>query len=278
MIENTALQIEEISHHYDELDEFYRELWGAHLHHGLWKNNKETKEEAVENLAVEVLSYLNPLYGKKLIDIGCGYGETSRLAVILGAKEITGVTISKNQYLYAVQNSQGLPIEFRLQDWLTNDLADQSFDGAYSIECFSHIIDKSRYFAEVKRTLRPGGTFVMAAWLSSSFPTEWDKKHILLPICKEGRLPSLYTREEVIKAAEDAGLEFDCHVDLSQKVWKTWSISASEVMKIIGQKKGISYFLNAQNKERIFALTVMRILLGYKKGAFKYGVFVFKAP
>ena len=278
MIQNESIHIEEISHHYDELDEFYRELWGTHLHHGLWKDSKESKQEAVENLSIEVLSHLNPLKGKKLIDIGCGYGETSRLAIVLGAKEVTGLTISKKQYEFAIKNSIGLPLRFKLQDWTKNDLASQSFDGAYCIECFDHVINKAEFFQEVKRTLKPGSTLSMAAWLSSSFPSEWDVKHILTPICEEGRLPSLCNREDLIALAEDSGLVFDRHIDLSSKVWRTWSISAGEMFKIFGQKKGIKYFLNSKNSERKFALTVLRILLGYKKGAFKYGAFVFKVP
>jgi hypothetical protein len=32
--------------HYDELDAFYRYIWGEHLLHGLWTSGKETPEKA----------------------------------------------------------------------------------------------------------------------------------------------------------------------------------------------------------------------------------------
>ena len=28
--------------HYDDLDQFYREIWGEHVHHGVWFTGKES--------------------------------------------------------------------------------------------------------------------------------------------------------------------------------------------------------------------------------------------
>ena len=39
-----------VAAHYDELDRFYREVWGTHLHHGYWQNGDESTEEAILNL------------------------------------------------------------------------------------------------------------------------------------------------------------------------------------------------------------------------------------
>jgi hypothetical protein len=39
-----------VARHYDELDPFYRELWGDHVHHGLWTTGLETPAQAAENL------------------------------------------------------------------------------------------------------------------------------------------------------------------------------------------------------------------------------------
>jgi len=39
-----------VAQHYDDLDPFYRELWGDHVHHGLWTTGLENPAQAVENL------------------------------------------------------------------------------------------------------------------------------------------------------------------------------------------------------------------------------------
>lgn len=274
MIQNTSVTTQEISHHYDELDEFYRKLWGTHLHHGLWDNPQDTKEAAAENLSWEVLSYLNPLEGKHLADIGCGYGETARMATQNGAKSVVAMTLSEKQLSYAQTHSKDLPITYIVGDWCQNKFESNSFDGAYSIECFSHVLDKGKFLREVYRTLRPGSKFVMTAWLASEWPKKWEKKYLLEPICREGRLHSLYNEEEVLNELEASGLTLFDFIDLSDKVWKTWLISSREVLKILKSKEGLKYLLDGKNQEKRFALSVLRILLGYKLGAFKYGLFV----
>jgi hypothetical protein len=39
-----------VAQHYDDLNPFYRELWGDHVHHGLWTTGLENPAQAVENL------------------------------------------------------------------------------------------------------------------------------------------------------------------------------------------------------------------------------------
>jgi tocopherol O-methyltransferase len=33
---------EDVAGHYDELDHVYREVWGEHVHHGLWRTGRES--------------------------------------------------------------------------------------------------------------------------------------------------------------------------------------------------------------------------------------------
>lgn len=277
MIESENVTLSQVSHHYDELDEFYRELWGTHLHHGLWEKPGISKEEAVIELSLKVLYSLGSFSNLKLIDVGCGYGETARLAMSLGAGEVSGITLSRKQFEYATAHTQP-GTKFYLGDWLQNKFPNQTFDGGYSIECFSHIPDKSRYFEQVRRTLKPGGKFVMTAWLSGDNPSVWEKRHLLEPICEEGRLPSLCTRSELLELAQNSGFELLEDADLSSKVWKTWLISSKEVLKLFKESKGLKYFLNKDHHERQFALSVPRILTAYRLGCFKYGLFVMQVP
>lgn len=274
MILNTRVKQGDISNHYNELDDFYRELWGTHLHHGLWTSKNESKEVACENLSLKVLSYFNSLKDKRLGDIGCGYGETARLAINKGAKEIVGFTISSKQLEYAKKNSLGYSIEYLFENWLENSLENNCLDGAYSIECFSHIEDKKQYFEQIKRVLKPNSIFVLADWMSSESPSSLEQSLILQPICREGHLPSLYKKSEIEKCISGAKLELKAFIDLSDNVWKTWLLSSGYIINLLRKRKGLSYLFNSKNKEKRFIFAIFRILLGYRLGCFRYGLFV----
>src|SRR4051812_41663225 len=104
MIESTdPASSSDVARHYDQLDRFYREIWGEHVHHGLWRTGRESSAEATRALvdAIIVKAALQP--AMKVLDVGCGYGATSRiLAKELGA-QLTGLTVSPAQHAYAVQ-------------------------------------------------------------------------------------------------------------------------------------------------------------------------------
>ena len=62
-----------VAAHYDDLDQFYRDTWGRHVHHGCWERGDETPEEAVAHLTQNVASKLNlPSENARILDIGCG--------------------------------------------------------------------------------------------------------------------------------------------------------------------------------------------------------------
>jgi hypothetical protein len=70
-----------VAAHYDWLDLFYREVWGEHVHHGLWAAGRESALAAAEALVHIIATRLDLAPGQALCDIGCGYGATAvRLA------------------------------------------------------------------------------------------------------------------------------------------------------------------------------------------------------
>src|SRR5258708_7240499 len=92
---------DDVAAHYDDLDRFYREIWGEHIHHGLWQSSSETVDDATHRLIAVVVEQarLNP--SDQVCDVGCGYGGTSRaLAREYGAR-VTGLTVSHAQFAYA---------------------------------------------------------------------------------------------------------------------------------------------------------------------------------
>ncbi|WP_162854697.1 SAM-dependent methyltransferase [Sphingobium estronivorans] len=178
-----------VARHYDELDLAYRRIWGEHVHHGYWRTGRESPAEAADALVAEVESRLGLESGQMLCDIGCGYGATAARITERHDVSVIGLTLSAAQE--KVANARPSPRFTCLQrDWLHNDLPDASFDRAYAIESSEHMVDKARFFREAARVLRPGGRLVVCAWLEGKGARHWEIRHLLEPICREGRLPS----------------------------------------------------------------------------------------
>lgn len=261
-----------VADHYDELDRIYRQLWGEHVHHGLWRSGRETPEAAVAALSDLVAEQLGFGAGAKLVDIGCGYGATARRFATRGA-EVTGLTLSAAQAA-AAPPMPGVTLIVR--DWLANGLADASAEGAYSIESSEHMVDKPAFFREARRVLRPGGRLVVCAWLAAERPRDWEVRHLLEPICDEGALPSMGSESEYRAWADGAGFRSIAFEDVSSSVARTWTICLRRFLGALVTDRAIrAQALAARNKR--FALSVPRLIAAYKTGAMRYGVFTFEA-
>ena len=258
--------------HYDELDIPYRTVWGEHVHHGYWRTGRESPAEAAEALVRLVAERLAPEPGQKLCDIGCGYGATAGwLAERCGA-EVTGFTLSEAQ---AAVGRTRPGFTCLVRDWLDNGLPDASFDGAYAIESSEHMVDKARFFAEANRVLKPGGRFVVCAWLEGEGATPWQAKHLLEPICREGRLAGIGTESEYRVLLEEAGLAVDAGEDLSRRVARTWPVCIRRLAAgLVREPTYRRFLLDARHADRIFAVTLVRLWLAYRTGAMRYVLFV----
>jgi len=269
---NTLRAHSDVALHYDELDPIYRALWGEHVHHGLWTTGRETPSEAVEALSDRVWQTLGLASGARLVDIGCGYGATARRFARYGA-DVTGLTLSAEQIAHAPP-TDGVTLLRR--DWLRSELADAAFDGAYSIESSEHMEDKPRFFAEARRVLRPGGRLVVCAWLEGEGATPWQVHHLLEPICREGRLPSMGSASDYRAMAADAGFACDAYQDVSARVARTWTICLRRFARAMVSDGAVRRLvLGARNRD--FAWSVPRLILAYRTGAMRYGIFSFRA-
>lgn len=100
---------------------------------------------------------LDDCRGRRVIDVGCGEGYGP---AILGeaAESVVGIDIAPEVVEHARKVYGSASVSFEVMD--VNDLAvnDASFDVAVSFQVVEHLVDESRYFSELARVLRPGGT------------------------------------------------------------------------------------------------------------------------
>ena len=93
----------------------------------------------------------------RILDVGCGDGQVSRLAWQLGAELVVGVDPTWNQIGVAHERGGG-PAYVR-GPAARLPFADASFDAVVACLVFEHIDDVDEAIAEVARVLRPGGRF-----------------------------------------------------------------------------------------------------------------------
>lgn len=267
-----------VASHYDELDIAYRRIWGEHVHHGYWQTGRESSAEAAQALVTLVEERLDLSPGQAVCDIGCGYGATAaHLAAHCGVC-VTGLTISSAQE--GVGRARKVPgLAILRRDWLDNGLPDAGFDRAYAIESSEHMVDKPRFFAEAWRVLRPGGRFVVCAWLEGEGASGWEKRHLLQPICSEGRLPSMGSRADYAALAQEAGFTLERYDDISRNVRRTWSICLRRFAgRMVTDAEIRRLALSTATRNRSFVLSLPRLIVAMRTGAMRYGVFVWKKP
>lgn len=270
----------EVADHYQELDPYYRLVWGEHVHHGLWRTGREPPHEAVEQLTDFVAGQAAIRPGHRVCDIGSGYGASARYIARKHDAHVTALTIVPAQQAYAeAAGPPGGNPRYLLCDWLDNDLPDAAFDAAYAIESTEHMADKPRAFAEARRVLRPGGRLVVCAWIAGEKAKAWERRHLLEPICREGRLPGMGTETDYRELLGRAGLVVEEVSDISRAVRGTWSICLRGTLgRLRTDAAARAFLLSAASRNRIFLVTMARIWLAYRTGAMRYLVFRAQKP
>ena len=267
-----------VAAHYDELDSFYREIWGEHVHHGLWRTGSETRDEAARALVQFAANAANIQAGMRVCDIGCGYGAAARMLVEECGAEVTALTISPAQYAFACSSSKDAANpRFVLRDWLANDLPAEFFDAAIAIESSEHMPDMSGFFTQARRVLRVKARLIICAWLAGDAPSAWQKSWLLEPICREGRMPQLGTAADYEQLAGCAGFVCERFEDRTRWAAPTWpKIVRRFLVKLLSHPAYGRFLFNQHARNRIFALTIFRIWLAYRCGAMRYGIFAFQ--
>jgi len=93
----------------------------------------------------------------RILDVGCGDGQISRLAVEVGARHVAGIDPTWNQV--RVARARGGGAVFARAGAAALPFPDGSFDAVVACLVFEHIRDVDEAIAEVARVLVAGGRF-----------------------------------------------------------------------------------------------------------------------
>lgn len=120
--------------------------------------------------------------GIHVLDIGSGIGGPARYFADRFGCKVTGIDLTSEFRDVAAHLTRLLgmedQVEFKLGDALAMPFADESFDGAYSMNVSMNIADKSAFYKEIRRVLKPGGWLVLSEIAKGEgaepdYPTPW---------------------------------------------------------------------------------------------------------
>jgi SAM-dependent methyltransferase len=107
-----------------------------------------------------IRALLPDLAGKRIVDLGCGFGWFVRWAKEQGAGEVLGLDLSEKMIARARAETTAPGVDYRIADLEQLELPAASFDFAYSSLAFHYIEDFGRLVRTVHRALVPGAGFV----------------------------------------------------------------------------------------------------------------------
>ena len=233
-----------VAHHYDISDDLYDLFLDPKRQYSCayFKSENESLETAQNNKIDHLIKKLNLKPNQKVLDIGSGWGS---LAIEIAKKtkcEVTGITLSENQYKYSLnkvkENNLENQVQFKLSDYRN---LREKFDRIVSVGMFEHVGRKfyKTFFRQVNNLLNYDGLALIHTIGSINGPRDpqpWITKYIF----PGGYTPSM---SELASPIEKSGLIVSdievlrMHYSHTLRHWKERCISnKSKILEMFDEK------------------------------------------
>ena len=233
-----------VAHHYDISDDLYNLFLDPKRQYSCayFKNDNDSLEKAQNNKIEHIIKKLNIKPNQKVLDIGCGWGSLAIDIAKTAKCEVTGITLSENQYNYCVKKAK----EFNLENQINFKLVDyrelnEKFDRVVSVGMLEHVGRKfyKKFFSQVCKLLNEDGVALIHTIGSVNPPRDphpWITKYIF----PGGYTPSM---SEVTGPIEKSGLivsdveVLKMHYSHTLRHWKERFLSnKSKVLETFDEK------------------------------------------
>lgn len=147
--------------------------------------------------------------GKRMLDLGCGYGWHSIYAIENGASSVVGIDISQNMLKVAKEKTHFSEVEYICGAIEDMDFKEESFDIVLSSLAFHYIKDYKELIEKINKVLKPNGILiftvehpVFTAYGTQDWYYDNNKEILHFPVDNyyyEGKRIANFLGEDVVK-------------------------------------------------------------------------------
>ncbi|CAL9065284.1 gamma-tocopherol methyltransferase, chloroplastic-like isoform X1 [Musa acuminata AAA Group] len=282
-----------IAEFYDQSSGLWEDIWGDHMHHGFYDpgvtasidDHRAAQIRMVEEaLRFSGVSEDDPSKKpKKVVDVGCGIGGSSRYLAKKFEAQCQGITLSPVQaqraHNLAVVEGLADRVTFQVADALEQPFSDGQFDLVWSMESGEHMPDKKKFVGELARVAARGATIIIVTWCHRDLlPSEDtllpEELNLLNKICDAYYLPSWCSAADYIEIAQSLSLENIKTADWSENVAPFWPA----VIRSALTWRGFTSLLQSGWKTIKGALAMPLMIEGYNKKLIKFAIITCRKP
>lgn len=226
------------SQHYDSIAEAWQYIFGEHFHWGYFDDSTNKIDEASTKLIQLMLNGLIIKKETKIVDIGCGIGNTSQYLNQQFDCFVEGFSNSPKGIEFAKSNNKSPKINFSVRDALNNGFEDEIFDISWLLE-MSHLIqDKDQLIKDSSRVLKPGGKIVLCDLMFKKPLTAqfiFENKEDLIKLEKSFGQAKIELMENYTTYLEQNGFADIEFIDISENVIDTTDSWKENITKNYGR-------------------------------------------
>jgi cyclopropane-fatty-acyl-phospholipid synthase len=267
-----------VAHHYDLDSRLYSLFLDADQQYSCayFENPEQSLDDAQLAKRRHLAAKLLVVPGASVLDIGCGWGGLALYLAEIAGAQVTGITLSREQYARAqeraLERGRSRDAVFRLEDY--RDVSGRRFDRIVSVGMFEHVGVGfyNTFFRKAAEILADDGVFLLHAIGRSGPPSvtnPWIAKYIFpggyIPALSEV-LPAIQRTRLVVTDVEILQL----HYAETLKAWRTRFLAHREEVERLYDARFVRmwefYLASSEMAFRESDMIVFQIQMAKRKG------------
>ncbi|MEE6451162.1 class I SAM-dependent methyltransferase [Gottfriedia acidiceleris] len=193
------------------------------------QNKKTYTTREADQSWIQLMRDTVDLFGKDVVDLGCGGGIYSKALSKLKVNHVTAVDFSEEMLKGTAENCKDYGnISFSKGDAYDTKLPSSNYDVILARALVHHLDNLNACFSETNRLLKKNGMLIVQDRTPEDCLLPGDNSHIrgyffdLYPKLKTKEIARRYDTQEMHSALESAGF----HIEKTVKLWETRRIYA----------------------------------------------------